>query len=371
MAHVQKIDSGRWRARYRTPDGAHRSRTFARRVDAEKYLASIETAKVRGEWYDPARAKVTIEQWAKDWLTTRTDLRPSSLAKVESVTRMHVIPAFGKRQLGTISNAEIRAWVGSLMESGLSASTTRKCVFALRQMLDAAIADRRLTVNPALSVPLPAERSKEQQFLDRDEVDALLRVFDPRFRVVVLLGVYGGLRWGEMVGLRRSRIDVLRSRITIAETATEVNGKPMFGEPKTEKSRRVIPIPRRIMAEIAEHLQDNVAADVNTLVLATRTGGPLSRSSFGRDFWEPALKRAGMSGLRIHDLRHTFCSLLISSGADPKQVSVWAGHSSTAFTLDRYTHVYEAQADEVIDRLDAMLSADSARPSNVRQIRGA
>lgn len=371
MAHVQKIDSGRWRARYRTPDGAHRSRTFPRRIDAEKYLASIETAKVRGEWYDPARATVTLELWAKDWLTTRTDLRASSIARVDAITRTHVLPAFGKRQLGTISNAEVRAWVGSLIGSGLSASTTRKCVFALRQMLDAAIADRRLTVNPALSVPLPTERSKEQRFLDRDEVDALLTAFDPRYRAVVLLGVYGGLRWGEMVGLRRCRVDVLRSRITIAETATEVNGKPIFGEPKTDKSRRVIPLPRRIMAELAEHLQENVPASADALVLATKTGGPLSRSSFGRDFWEPALGRANMAGLRIHDLRHTFCSLLISSGADPKQVSVWAGHSSTAFTLDRYTHVYEAQADEVIDRLDAMLSADSARPSNVRQIRGA
>lgn len=371
MAHVQKIDSNRWRARYRTPDGDHRSRTFPRRIDAEQYLASIVTAKVRGEWFDPSRSSVTVESWANEWLTTRTDLKPSSLARVESVTRTHVIPTFGKRQLGTISNAEIRTWVGKLMGSRLSASTTRKCVFALRQMLDAAIADKRLSVNPALSVPLPAERAKEQRFLDRDELGTLLEVFDPRYRAVVLLGAYAGLRWGELMGLRRSRVDVLRSRITVAETGTEVAGRLIFGEPKTDKSRRVVPVPRSIMAELNQHLMENVGPGPDALVIATKTGSPFRRASFGRDFWEPALKRAGLEGLRVHDLRHTFCSLLISSGADPKQVSVWAGHASTAFTLDRYTHVYDAQADDVIDRLDAMLSAEPARGSNVRRLRGA
>jgi integrase len=79
-------------------------------------------------------------------------------------------------------------------------------------MLDAAIADRRLAVNPAANVPLPAERAAEQRYLDRDQVLTLADTITPRYRALVLLGAFGGLRWGELAGLRRGWVDVLRSR---------------------------------------------------------------------------------------------------------------------------------------------------------------
>jgi len=69
----------------------------------------------------------------------------------------------------------------------------------------------------------------------------------------------------------------------------------------------------------------------------------------------PAVRAVGLEGLRFHDLRHTFVSLWIAAGADPKEVSVRAGHSSVAFTLDRYGHLYEDADDAVSDRLDALL----------------
>jgi integrase len=77
--------------------------------------------------------------------------------------------------------------------------------------------------------------------------------------------------------------------------------------------------------------------------------------------WKPAAKKAGLDGLRIHDLRHTYMSLMIAAGANPKEVSTWAGHSSVSFTLDRYGHLYDEHGDDVADRLDTMLS--QARPS--------
>lgn len=76
---------------------------------------------------------------------------------------------------------------------------------------------------------------------------------------------------------------------------------------------------------------------------------------------KPAVKKAGLDGLRVHDLRHTYVSLMIAAGANPKEVSTWAGHSSVAFTLDRYGHLYEEHGDDVADRLDTMLA--QGRPS--------
>jgi hypothetical protein len=185
MAHIQKRD-GRWKARYRGPDGRERSKMFDRRADAKRWLAAVQSQIARGAWVDPARSAVRLEVWVKDWLPSRADLRPSSRARLESIVRMHVIPEFGKRPLATIGNGEIRAWVGRMTTAGMSAAAIRKCVSALRSMLDAAVADQRLAVNPAVNVPLPTEHAAEQRYLDREQVLTLGDLITPRYRALVL-----------------------------------------------------------------------------------------------------------------------------------------------------------------------------------------
>lgn len=355
----QKPD--RWQARYRGPDGKERTKMHDRKIDAERWLDDRKAEIKAGTWVDPARSTVKLEVWAAEWLPSRFDLRPSSRARLESIVRMHVLPAFGDRPLATIGNGEIRKWVGRMTKDGMSAAAVRKCVFALRSMLDAAIADQRLAVNPAAKVPLPTERAKEQRYLDRDQVLTLADVIAPRYRALVLLGGFGGLRWGELAGLRRARVDVLRSRVTVWETATDIGGKISFGEPKTPNSKRTVPLARSIMAEVEQHLAEYVEFGPEALVFTSPTGGPLYRGTFWPSVWKPAVRKAGLEGLRIHDLRHSFVSMMVDAGANVKAVSTWAGHSSVAFTLDRYGHLYEEHGGDVADRLDQLLA--QGRPS--------
>lgn len=355
MAHVEHRDPGKWRARYTAPDGRERSRTFPRRVDADRFLAGVQTSISRGEWLDPARGSLRLEDWASEWLTTRGDLRATTRARLESVVRLHVLPAFGSRRLSSITNAEVRRWVTRMGESGMSPASVRKAAFALRQMLDAAMVDRRLAVNPAASVPLPAEHAEEQQFLTPEQVTDLAEVMPPQYRALVLLAAYSGLRWGELAGLRRARVDTLRGRITVAETAVDVGREVTFGVPKTPKSRRVVPLARSVMRELEAHLATYTAPGADALVFTSATGLPPRRGTF-RQVWTPATRAAGLEGLRFHDLRHTYVALMVAAGANPKAVSTWAGHSSVAFTLDRYGHLLDGHDDEVSDRLDALLS---------------
>jgi len=331
-------------------------------------LAGVETSIARGEWLDPARSAVTVASWAEQWLATRGDLRASTRARLAGVVRHHVIAQFGPRRLATIGNAEIRQWVAQMSASGLSAASTRKAVFALRMMLAAAVADRRLSVNPATAVPLPAEHACEQRFLSQSQVWTLADTIAVRYRALVLLGAFGGLRWGELAGLRRSRVDVLRSRVTIAQTATDVGGQIAFGEPKTAKSRRVVPIARSIMREVEAHMAEHVGPEADALVFTGATGGPMYRGTFWPTVWRPAVTASGLDGLRIHDLRHTFVAIMTAAGAGPKEVSTWAGHSSVSFTYDRYGHLYEDHADDVADRLDVLLTARRERDASVRAI---
>src|SRR5918998_6957385 len=106
-----------------------------------------------------------------------------------------------------------------MLDQGLSPATVRKAVFALRQCLAAEMADNRLVLNAAENVPLPSEQLKLPRFLSQAEVDRLADSMPDRYRALVLVGAYAGLRWGEAAGLTRRNVDVLRSRIRVTSTA--------------------------------------------------------------------------------------------------------------------------------------------------------
>jgi integrase len=157
--------------------------------------------------------------------------------------------------------------------------------------------------------------------------------------------------------------------VTVCETATDIGGKITFGEPKTPKSRRTVPLARSIMREVEQHLAVNVEPDPDALIFTSPTGNPLHRGTFWPSVWKPTVKKAGLDGLRIHDLLHTFVSLMIAAVANPKEVSTWAGHSSVSFTLDRYGHLYDEHGDDVADRLDVLLSQGRRPSTDVRTLR--
>jgi hypothetical protein len=124
--------------------------------------------------------------------------------------------------------------------------------------------------------------------------------------------------------------------------------------PKTRAGRRIVTLPRSVVEELAEHLRPVGVADA--WVFTAGKGGVLRPSNFRVKVWLPAVRAAGLAPLRPHDLRHTAVALWIAAGANPKEVSVRAGHTSVAFTLDRYGHLFESHDDELRDRLDAMLA---------------
>ncbi len=367
MAFVEKRGTDRWRARYRDPAGKERSRTFTRRVDAERFLTTVEGDKLRGTWTDPASGKTTVAEWSRAWRATKVDLRASSLARLDATLATQVLPEWGDTPLQGITNAAVRAWVARMSADGLSASSVRKAYFALHQMLSAAVADRRIAFDPTMDVPLPPERQGEQRFLTADQVETLADAIESRFRALVLVAAYGGLRFGELAALRRNRVDLLRGRVTVAETLVDLNGKLTFGPPKTRKGYRTVPLPRRVIRELETHMSAYVGVEPDALVFTNTEGAPLRRAGFRRSWWQPAVRAAGLERLCFHELRHTFVSLWVAAGANVKEVSVRAGHSSVAFTLDRYGHLYEDADDAIADRLDALL--DSARPSGNAGVR--
>jgi integrase len=209
---------------------------------------------------------------------------------------------------------------------GLSSATVRKAEFALRQCLAAAMADNRLVLNPAENVALPSQQLKLPRFLSQAEVDRLADSMPDRYRALVLVGAYAGLRWGEAAGLTRRNVDILRSRIRVISTSVKVRGHVTLGqEPKTRRAHGArFRSPARVMRQLEAHMAAFVAPEPDALVFTAPQGGPLRRSLFSRRVWRPAAERAGLLGVTFHGLRHSFVAILVAAGCNVREVSKWA-----------------------------------------------
>jgi integrase len=323
-----------------------------RRPPAGPALNENETAKAPGRLDRPGPGAGAVQGWLGEWWTTTTNLRASTRARDESLLRWLALPRFGDTSLAAISQRDVRAWVAELSAQGLAPATVQKAYQLLGKVMGAAVDAGMLAQSPCRRVPLPKAEREEMRFLTPAEVATLAEAIVPRYRALVLVGAYGGLRIGELAGLRRSRVDLLRGTVQVAEIVVEVRGVLHVGPPKTRASRRTVGLPRFVVEELAALLAG--PGDPEALVFTAPQGGPLRLPAFRARVWRPAVVAAGLEGLRIHDLRHTAVALWIAAGAGPKAVSARAGHSSVSFTLDRYGHL-DPEADAALrNRLDAL-----------------
>jgi integrase len=126
--------------------------------------------------------------------------------------------------------------------------------------------------------------------------------------------------------------------VDVAEIVVEVRSELYMGPPKTRAGRRIVTLPRSVVEELAEHLRP--LGEAESWVFTADKGGVLRPSNFRVKVWLPAVRAAGLAPLRPHGLRDTAVALWIAAGANPKEVSIRAGHTSVAFTLDRHGHLY-------------------------------
>jgi integrase len=363
MATIEKrVRNGKttYRVRYRDPAGGQRSKVFARKADAQRFLSETETAKARGTWTDPALGRVLFRDWLGEWWATTTNLRASTMERDESLLRRLALPRFGDAPLAAISQRDVRAWVAELSAGPLAPATVQKAYQLLGKVMGAAVDAGMLAQSPCRRVPLPKVEREEMRFLTPAEVATLADAIHTRYRALVLVAAYGGLRIGELAGLRRNRVDLLRGTVQVAEIVVEVRGVLHIGPPKTRASRRMVGLPRFVVEELAAHLAD--ATDPEAFVFTAPKGGPLRVTGFRARVWRPATRGAGVDGLRIHDLRHTAVALWIAAGANPKDVAARAGHASVSFTLDRYGHLYPEADSALRDRLDALYGTTQPTP---------
>ncbi|MDQ4098535.1 MAG: tyrosine-type recombinase/integrase, partial [Actinomycetota bacterium] len=188
----------------------------------------------------------------------------------------------------------VREWIADLSTTGLSPATVRKAYSVLRRILEVAVESDVWARNPCAGVKAPAESRREMRFLTPDEVATLAEAMDPRYRALVLLACYGGLRWGELAALRRARVDALRRSVVVVEQVQELDdGTQSWGPPKSAAGRRTVPLPRFVSDALADHIGEWALPGADGLVFPSPHGAVLRNGLFHRRFWAPAISRAG------------------------------------------------------------------------------
>jgi integrase len=252
MATIEKYEtrSGAtlYRVRYRKPDRKRtQKRGFRTKRDAEAFAASVEVAKMRGEYVAPATGRITVAELGPAWLERqRGHPKPASIAVNESSWRTHVEPRWAR--IGDIRHSDIQAWVAEL-SSRRGAGCVRAAVRVLRGVLDDAVADRMIDVNAARGVKLPKPAPSRRVYLTAAQLDRLADDAGHYRSLVLLLGV-GGLRWGEAAALTVADCNFLRWRIELHRNAVTVNGRVHVGTLKGYKNR-VVALPAFVIDALA------------------------------------------------------------------------------------------------------------------------
>jgi integrase len=372
VAHVEKREYKRagkrsiyWRARYRDPSGRERVKNFDRRVDAERFLTTVEADKLRGGWVDPALGRRLFREVAEEWQRSQVH-RPSTVLQVETYLRRHVLPQFGDRPIGSIRPSEIQAWVKD-RASVLAPATVTVVYRYLSAIFRMAVRDGLIIKTPCVEVRLPKIEKPRVSPMTVEQVEALLDAVDPRYRALLVLGAGAGLRQGEAFGLTVPHVDFLRRTIHVEQQLILLPGKPIFlGPPKTESSDRRIPVGDFVLHALAHHIQEFPSSRSlramtrrdETVIFTNKAGGPLSRTWFSGSVWKPAMRAAKLpEGLTFHDLRHFYASLLISRGASVKVIQARLGHKSAVETLDTYGHLWPDDEDLTRQAVDNTFGA--------------
>lgn len=200
FGNVRKLPSGRWQASYWWEGARHiADRTFRTKADAQLFLDGVSATILRGQWVDPNAGRIRFRDYALEWLTQRTDLRPLSRDQYASLIRNHLGPAFGDLELARISAGQVRAWyaVTSARRPGAATSAYR----LLRAIFNTAVTDELVTRNPCRIRGAGADRAKERQIPTVAQVDALMLAMPAKLRAAVVLAAWGTLRRGEVLGL--------------------------------------------------------------------------------------------------------------------------------------------------------------------------
>ena len=277
--------------------------TFRTRRDAESYLSSTRTDLERGTWQSVDHAPLPLREYAGQWMEQRDNLRPRSRDQYELQLRLRILPHLGDVDLSDLTVARVRAWRAELIRLGDRPPTVAKAYRLLHAIMATALEDELILRNPCVLRGASTERPAERPVATVQQVFDLADAMDPRLRMMVLLAGFTGLRLGELLALRKDRVDLDAGTVQVVEQYQELaSGELILGPPKTAAGHRTVSVPEEILGDLREHLRHHPAPGRRALLFGSEVAleRPISRKTFYRQ-WKGAVAATEMSGFRFHD----------------------------------------------------------------------
>ena len=317
----------------------------------------MQTSVITSEWRPPELARETFGAYSERWLKSRTDLRPRTAELYAALWDRWLKDHVGNVALGALTPETFRTWLAERKAATRPGSTQPDKAYRLaRAILNTAVEDGLLRGNPCRVRGAGKESAPERPIAMPDQVAAIADAIEAEYRPMVLLAAYCSLRFGELAGLRRHRVDLLHKEVRIEESAVELHdGSVIFGPPKTEAGIPRVAVPDDLAAVLEDHLADHVDPSKTALLFTSPEGHPLRRTKF-RLRWLAACKAAGVEGIHFHDLRGSGATWAAMTGATVAELMSRLGHS-TATVAMRYQHATAERDRAIADRLGELMRA--------------
>jgi len=355
------------------PDGKprrHFETVKGRKGDAQRRLTELLSSLDKGVYTPPGR--VTVAEHMRTWLDgyVKTSCSIRTLDGYTSIVERHLIPALGNIQLNQLQPATIQSYYGMAC-GALSRRTVHHQHRVLSQSLKFAVRQGYLGRNPCDMVDAPSPKGKTMRTLTTREVEIVLQTAESsQYYPVIYTALNSGMRQAELLGLRWRDIDLTLLSISVTQVLYKRRGVCEFKEPKTSHSRRRVAMTPKLALYLKEYLEDQQdlfqslgrRPTADDLVFSIE-GKPIDPNVLSHAFTRMA-RKSGLEGVRFHDLRHTFASLMLMLGAKPKVISEALGHASVAFTMDTYSHIISGMQEEAMVLLDGALPAGVSSKNN-------
>ena len=372
---IRKRSDGRWEGRYTVgydENGKVKMKNVLGKTQAEvkeKLKEKIEEAKV----LDVSKSEAyTVGEWAVLWfeIYAKPNIRERTADYYNRYITKHIVPCLGDIKLNKLTGRQIQKMYNDLLDHGrervsqkeknpgLSGTYVHGVHVMLHNCLNRAVKERLLVRNPADDVIVPKIDKKEMKILPPEQVKAYLKAASVRGVLPLFyLELTSGLRKGEIAALLWSDLDVENCTLSVTkQLMSSRDGELKITQPKTATSVRLISLPQETVELLKE---EHSKHPLNIYMFPSpRTGGMYRPDSIVK-LHEKILNDAGIEHLRFHDLRHSFATYALQSGADVKTLSCMLGHYSAGFTLNTYCHATRDMQADAARKIGGFMSAQT------------
>lgn len=356
MAHIKKKELAdgrvRYEVRHRDSGGKERSQTFKTSAAAKAFKVEVESSKYQGGFVDRRAGLISVGQFSKDVLESKTNLTEKSYWGYERLLRLHINPHLGATRLNELSEHDVVLW-NAYLKKERAKSVAPKAYSLLRALLNTAVLRRLISASPCKIEKGGFEDHAKPIVLTAEEVFELAAAMKPRYSGAVLVKTFGALRTGELLGLRRSDFNFETGVLNIQRQLDEPKGGGFsFSYPKWN-SRGKIALPQFLLERLVKHNELFAQPGVDGLIFPGDRGGPTRKGVWEEQFVK-AKMAAGFPDITPHGLRHSGLSLAGAAGGSIAELQQFARHK-TARAAMMYQHPFEDSSRKVAGRFDHMV----------------